>query len=188
LKARSSSLRAGWIRRALTLGAAGVLVGSIVAAVVSLHLTLNRTPSMPIGLYRALALDRAPRRGDVVLACAPERLARLGRLRGFLPPGDCPGHTAPLLKRIAAAGDDVVELREDAVVVNGVPLPESATRPIDSGGRPLSHLRRGRYVLRAGEVWLWAPSPRRWDSRYYGPLPECNIRAFALPFAILPQR
>jgi conjugative transfer signal peptidase TraF len=188
LTADPSSVRAGRIRRASALVATAMLIAAALAGLAALHLTLNLTASMPLGFYRKLAVERAPARGDVVLVCAPEALARFAVARGFLPPGTCATGTAPLLKRVAAVGGDVVELRADAVVVNGVPLPHSATRSTDTRGRPLPHFPGGRHVLRSGEIWLWTPSPIGWDSRYYGPLPVREVQAFAAPFAVLPQR
>lgn len=188
MTARASSVRAGRIRRALALFAATALAAAALAVLAALHLMLNRTASMPVGFYRRLPVDRAPARGDIVLVCAPETLARFAVSHGYLPPGDCAAHTAPLLKHVAAVAGDVVDLRPDAVAVNGVLLVNSATRALDSNGRTLSHLRPGRYVLRAGELWLWTSSPIGWDSRYYGPLPVRNVQAFAVPFAVLSQR
>jgi conjugative transfer signal peptidase TraF len=172
----------------MALAAAAALVTGALAVLASLHLTMNWTTSMPLGLYRRHPVDRASARGDLVLICVPEALARFGARRGYLPPGDCAAGTAPLLKHVAAVRGDVVELRAGAVIVDGVPLPNSATRATDTSGRLLPHVRRGRYVLRQGDVWLWTPALNGWDSRYYGPLPSRNVQAFATPFAVLPQR
>jgi conjugative transfer signal peptidase TraF len=188
LSAPPASVRAGRIRRALALTATAVIAAAAVALVACLHLTLNRTGSMPVGFYRRLPVDHAPARGDIVMICAPEALARFAARQGYLPPGDCPAHTAALLKHVAAVAGDVVEVRPDAVIVNGTRLAHSATRALDGSGRRLAHVAPGRYVIAPGRIWLWTISPIGWDSRYYGALPSAGVRAFAVPFAVLPSR
>ncbi len=185
---RASSVGAGRARRGLTLLLTGALIAVAVAVVASLHLTFNLTTSMPLGFYRKLPVDRAPARGDIVLLCPPAALARFGAQRGILPPGDCPEKTASLLKHVAAVAGDVVDVRASGIAVNGIALPDSAPRATDSKGRPLRHVAPGRYVMRSGELWLWSPSAVGWDSRYYGPLAARDVKAFVLPFAVLPQR
>ncbi|MBD5657636.1 MAG: conjugative transfer signal peptidase TraF [Candidatus Eremiobacteraeota bacterium] len=156
--------------------------------VVALHLaglSVNVTDSMPIGLYHIEHIDRAPVKGDIVQLCATPDVASVGRERGYMMRGSCANRLAPMLKIVAATAGDVVNVRDDAVIVNGYRLPGSATRPKDVRGRALAHFRRGVYRLRSGEMWLWTPNPRSWDSRYYGPEPTANVSGYAalvMPF------
>ena len=109
----SRRLRNGiWTLLALALAA------GLVIAAHALDLRINWTSSMPIGLYREFPahLDR----GELVLICLPEEMARVGRQRRYLPLGDCPEGVSPILKEIVAIAGDEIELQEDFLAVNGV--------------------------------------------------------------------
>jgi len=150
--------------------------------VIALHLTglgINITDSMPIGLYHVAPVDRAPVKGDIVSICAPPAVAAIARARDYIPRGSCPDDTAPMLKIVGAVAGDVIEVEQNAIVIDGYTLPGSATHARDSHGRALSRFPRGTHQMRPGEVWLWTPNPRSWDSRYYGPLPAQNVNGFA---------
>lgn len=79
------------------------------------------------------------------------------------------GENKPFLKKVAGLHGDTVKLADNGLIlINGVPLPNSA---------PLSHNRAGRFLLRAftlpvtlayDEVWLLSDSPLGFDSRYLG--------------------
>ena len=137
----------------------------------SLGLRLNLTPSLPRGVY--LLRSGVPTRGDLVAACLPDEAAVLGRERGYLGSGACPEASAPVLKFVAAAGGDVVELNGD-IRVNGNYL-QPAPPLKDRAGRPLETFPAGHYELAAGELWLYSPSAHSWDSRLFGPVPLENV-------------
>jgi len=143
-------------------------------------LHVNVSASAPRGLYRTV--DAPPTRERLVAACLPLELARVGRERGYLGVGDCPGGVQAVLKRIAAVGGDIVDVSPRGVRVNGRPVPNSETALVDSRGRGLSHAGWGRHAVRAGEVWLLSThDPRSWDSRYFGPLNAGHLRATVRP-------
>ena len=156
----------------------GVLMIPIIW-LMSLHLTINVTPSMPIGFYRFYPIDRPLARGDIVRICAPSEVARLmaGEGRGMR--GTCPYQTAPLLKFVAALPGDVVDVSDEAVIVNGTALPGSAVPALHKGGPP--RISRGRYVLGPGRIWLWTPYYRSLDSRYFGAVRAADVQGFARP-------
>jgi conjugative transfer signal peptidase TraF len=163
----------------------GVLFACLISAVfvlMLLHLTVNLTPSMPIGVYRLFPMDRLIARGDIVEICPPSQvvdiLLREGKAHPWSP---CDREVSPLLKFVAAVGGNIVDLSDKAVVVNGVPLPGSATMPPRERRYAITQIARGRYVLRAGQLWLWTPYPRSWDSRYFGPVPSVGVRQIARP-------
>ncbi len=148
-------------------GAVGVL-GALCGAGALAGLRVNLTDSMPRGLYRAIA--GAPRRGSIVMACAPLDAARLARARGYLGPGSCPGGVRALGKLVLAMAGDTVALKPQGIRLNGAPVLNSRTLPADSRGRPLPHYPWGEHVLRPNELWLFAPyRANSYDSRYFGP-------------------
>lgn len=174
-------------RRAAAVRLATFLLGLALVAI-ALHfagLAINVTDSMPIGIYHVERNDRAPVKGDIVQMCAPPAIAAIAKARGYLMRGSCAFATAQMVKIVAAVAGDTVDVSDDAVVVDGYRLPGSATQRRDGHGRPLAHVARGRYVLRPGEMWLWTPNPRSWDSRYYGPQHVAEIGGYAalvMPF------
>src|ERR1700738_787559 len=99
----------------------------------SLHLTINVTPSMPVGFYRFFPVDRPIARGDIVRICAPSEVARLMAGEAGSARGVCPYQTAPRVKFVAAVPGDVVDVSDKAVIVNGTALPGSAVPALHKG-------------------------------------------------------
>lgn len=140
----------------------------------------NISGSLPRGLYRVT--EGQAHRGAIVTVCLRPRWAALGRERGYVGRGTCPGRTRPLGKPVVAVAGDTVELTRAAITVNGRPLPNSATYPTDRRGRPLPHHPWGRYILQAGELWLFSHyHPRSFDSRYFGPVHDSEVIGIARP-------
>jgi conjugative transfer signal peptidase TraF len=136
----------------------------------ALRLRLNTSASLPRGLYRLTR--RPPRRGSLVLLCPPPAAARLARARGYLPAGPCPGGVAPLGKMLLALPGDTVEISPRGLALDGRPVPLSRLSPADSLGRPLPAAPAGRHRLAPGQVWVYAPHPRSFDSRTFGPVAD----------------
>jgi conjugative transfer signal peptidase TraF len=149
---------------------------------------INLTESLPVGFYHIEPVWRAVRPGDLVETCVPRAAERFAIARRYvLTGGPCPFGSIYFLKMVAAAAGDTVDLTDSRITVNGVPLPNSATFATDRNGAPLPHVPRGVYHLKPGELWLWTPNPRSWDSRYYGIVPTSNVAGFEhLLFAIKP--
>ena len=167
------------LRHALP-AAAVALVGASACGL----LRVNLSESVPIGLY-AVHPGTAPRRGMLAVACLPEGLGREAMAGGYLGRGDCPGGAEPVLKPVAAAAGDTVDVTAAGVLVNGVPaVPPALAR--DSRGHAAASVPPGRYPVPQGAVWLLsAHSPRSWDSRYWGPVPESVVRGEAWPLLVL---
>jgi conjugative transfer signal peptidase TraF len=136
------------------------------------------TRSVPRGVYRTV---EAPlRRGALVAFCLLPTLGVFASRRGYVAWGTCPGGAQPVVKRIGAVAGDTVELRPDAILVNGAPLPNSATLARDSRGRSLPQFPRGCYQMEEGDFWLLSThSPASWDSRYFGPIRGAQILSTA---------
>lgn len=149
---------------------------------------INLTASMPIGIYLLSPLPPDEvKRGMMVGACAPAHAAEIGRQRGYLGAGPCADDTELLLKAVAAAAGDEVDITPSGLSINGCPLPGSRPIARDISGRRLIPWPRGRYRLRSGQVWLYAGVGRSWDSRYWGPVFESSIAAIAVPVLVLRQ-
>jgi len=166
-----------------TLLALGLAAGLVLAAH-TLGLRINWTSSMPIGLYRKVPARLE--RGEIVLICLPEEIARVGRQRRYLLLGECPEGVSPIVKEIVAIAGDEIELQEDLLAVNGVVVDRTPLRSFDSLSRPLDHVQLGRRLVADGEVWvLGSERSRSWDSRYFGAVPVEAIVASAKPVLTL---
>lgn len=128
-------------------------------------------------------VSRAPSRGDLVLACLPDAIARFGRAHGYLLRGrGCGDGIEPVGKRLSAVAGDLVEVRPDYVSVNAQRLEHSATLSRDSRGRTVRHVAWGHYTVQTNQVWLFGTrDTRSWDSRYFGPVPASSVRAALEP-------
>jgi conjugative transfer signal peptidase TraF len=142
---------------------------------------INITGSMPRGIYHLRASLRPVSRGDTVAICPPLRVASLGRERGYLGPGACLGSVEPLLKFVVATEGDIVVTSPAGTSVNGKLLPESRQLQRDAAGRFLDFWSKPIYRIPSGRIWLYAPSERSWDSRYWGPIPVGNVVGIADP-------
>lgn len=141
---------------------------------------LNLTASMPAGLY--VEANGAPTRGSIVLACLPSAVAALARERGYVPRGErCPGGTAPVGKVVLAVQGDTVTLTAKGLELNGREIPNSRPLSFDSRGRRLVSPSIGPHLVGAGELWLVAPSPLSFDSRYFGPVAEGAVLTVVRP-------
>jgi conjugative transfer signal peptidase TraF len=166
--------------------ALGALLATPILAFWLLDLRIAFTGSAcPPGVYRAAALRPGSRlaRGELVLVCLPEKLARFALERAYLAHGaGCGDGIEPVGKRIGALAGDRVQLAPDYVAVNRRPLPNSASRTRDSRGRDVPHVALGLHQVKDGEVWLFGEAdPRSWDSRYFGPVTTRAVRAELKP-------
>ena len=141
-------------------------------------LRFNTSPSVPFGLYRIAGAFT----GDegLVAACLPEPEGRLGRARGYLRRGPCPGGVSPVVKHVGAKGGDRVRVTREGIFVNDRYL-QAAAPSEDSDYRPLHPVAPGDYELRAGELWLYSPHRNSWDSRFFGPVDRAAVLGAVRP-------
>lgn len=125
--------------------------------------------SLPKGLYWTTELSLT--RGSIVLVCLPIETATLGRVRGYLKSGSCPGGARPIGKPVGAIAGDFISLGDGGIRVNGVWISDHDPSEADAQGRRLAPIPDGVYEVASGEVWLISNHhPRSWDSRYFGPV------------------
>src|ERR1700694_4755969 len=127
--------------------AAGLLVYILPPLLLAGGLRINMSASMPRGLYRITRLDRPLKKGDIIAACLSYSAILLGRERGYLRPGPCPGGGEPVLKLVAALEGDAVTISPVGVLVNGALLPESRYLVRDGAGRRLRTWLTKRYAM-----------------------------------------
>jgi conjugative transfer signal peptidase TraF len=147
----------------------------LVFALGAAGLRLNATPSVPTGVYW-ISSDPA---AEYVEFCPPEPFGTLSVARGYRAQssGPCPDRGVPLLKRIVARSGDIVEVSASGIFVNRIPIPNTATKSLDTAGRPLVAWPAGRYEVARGTVWVASSyNPRSFDSRYFGPITETAIQ------------
>lgn len=155
------------------------------AIVVGYHagLRLNFTDSAPHGLWYVQSPSLGDvKRGVLVEVCPPDLpVVRLMAERGYLAVGDCKGTgVTTLLKPVSAVAGDTIQLdRGRGVLVNDVPLPNTAAMPAIPGWPS------GRYIVKPGEIWMFSSySPGSFDSRYFGPVSLSLVKGLARPIAI----
>ena len=160
----------------LTFGA-GTLALALVASWAGLR--FNDSPSMPTGLYVRTSSESNT---SLVVFCPVEPFARSSVERGYRSRGNCRDGAEPLAKPIAARPADVVELSAKGMSVNGRLLPNTEPLVMDTAGRPLPHWPFGKYVVAPGTLWVASSyNPRSFDSRYFGPVKESQVREHVRP-------
>jgi hypothetical protein len=91
-----------------------------------------------------------------------------------------------LAPRFQAPKAPTLNVSAAGVYVGACPLARSAPVAGDTSGRRLTAWTAVRYRLPAGQVWLYAPNPRSWDSRYWGPEATADLVALAVPILTAP--
>lgn len=145
---------------------------------------VNVTPSLPLGLYRIV--DQPVSRGSLVEVCPPQACMALALRRGYLGRGSCPGGSWPLLKSVLALPGDRLVLTRVGIFREGALLSASAPLSRDFRGRPLPRLALGLLEVPPGDLWLYAPHPRSFDSRTFGPVSQKLVRNTLAPLWTFP--
>lgn len=169
MKSRGEHLFA-WGSRVFAIG--GIVVLLLVLLLYACGARINRTNSLPKGIYRVV--KKTPARGDIVTFwpsdCAEMRLARE---RGYIFAGVFNRNGGVgyglLMKRYLGLPGDVVSVTDDGVIINGGLVPN--TRPLlcDNMGDPLPYLRFTDYTLKENEAFFISDHlPRSYDARYFG--------------------
>jgi len=168
-------LRGGRNAAALTTTVVSVVIATIVWPP-SLLLLWNTTASVPVGLY--VVMRAAPQLGDLLVIRLPPAMEALPVSRAILSPN------TPILKPVAAVAGDRVCRFGAAVTING--RLAAIARHLDTYGRSLP-IWQGCQSLSRSQVFILAPHPHSFDSRYFGALHVHLARGVAHALVTLPQ-
>lgn len=154
-----------------------VFVGVLLSAL-NIRLNVN-TDSYPLGIYQLT--EKAPEKGDLVLFCLPDEIAKIAKANDYMSFGlSCPSNIKPMIKKLVAIGGDNIFIDAQGVKVNETLLLNSAPIPVNSKGEPLKHAGNG--VLPADLVFVMSDyNARSWDSRYFGAIPKENLQGVIKP-------
>jgi conjugative transfer signal peptidase TraF len=142
----------------------------------------NLSESLPGFLY-VVATDDSP----LIEFCLEGPFAALANARGYRRPGVCPDGAAPMIKPVVAREGDYVEVSPHGIKVNGILLPNTAPKLVDSHGQALVHFPFGTYFVPGGIIWVASEyNAFSFDSRYYGPLSTACIRHHVRRLQLLP--
>jgi conjugative transfer signal peptidase TraF len=155
------------------------LVCGAPAALQHSTLRLNASASVPTGLYRIV-----PRTSRYAAICLPEAVLATAINAGlFVARGECPDGKQPILKPIyRATANTPIVFGSDGFSIGNRALKNTAAKLRSKTGEPLSHIAYGQYTS-----GLWAISdynPDSFDSRYFGPVSEAEVRYYAIPFVL----
>lgn len=156
--------------------AAVALLITTIAPAPPVFLVWNTTASVPVGLY-ALT-QTTPQRGDLLVIRLPPSMQLLAVSRGILSP------KTPLLKPVVALAGDRVCRFGTAININGHYA--ATARLLDRYGRRLPTW-QGCRRLSSFEVFILAPHPNSFDSRYCGALPLKLALGVARALVVLPE-
>lgn len=134
-----------------------------------LGLKINLTPSIPIGIYRAVKTDGIAL-NDIAEYCLDYgAYVSIAKTRDYLRHGPCPSGLQPLVKVVKGLPGNVLAINEQGqITVDGEELRFSEIAGHDSQNRPLpcSGLVLGE--IPAGKAFLISYHQGGFDSRYFG--------------------
>jgi type IV secretory pathway protease TraF len=129
-------------------------LGVVFALLISTQwFTINISPSVPVGLYRFVAIDAPLQHGDL-LHLPAVRFGHSWFYRQFI----------PLLKPVAGVPGDLACVQPEGLWVQGEPYGAVYQ---EHRGKPLPVF-WGCHVVGAGEVFVASHEPMSLDGRYFG--------------------
>lgn len=168
------------------LGTLALLAGAVQSGFGAMY---NTEDCMPPGWYATTPLLGPLQVGDTVVLCPPvdNPAIRFAIERHWItrqPREVCPGGLVPYVKQVYALPGARVDITPQAVLIDGKPVPHTASLPTTADGyTPMPHVRMGRFTVPAGQVLLLATHVvNAFDGRYFGPVPQSDVvrRAFRI--------
>ncbi len=153
----------------------GALIGAVALSAArppAPRLVWNASASAPIGLY-LVSPGSDDRRGDMVIAWVPIRVAALAAARRYIP------IDVPLVKHVGAVPGDTVCAIGTAITIDNQTV--ATRRASDGVGRRMPWW-NGCRILHQGDVFLLADHvPASFDGRYFGISSSADIVGTARP-------
>jgi len=160
-----------------------LILGSIAAFVFCclvigpiLPLRLNESNSVPLGIY-LIQTQPAPYAG----LCMDEKTLQAAFQAGLrLNSGECPNGRETILKTIfKATPEQPIRFSQEGFTVGDRTMANTAPKAISRTGKPLQHAPYGEWT--SGLFAISNYNRDSWDSRYFGPITEAEIRYYAKP-------
>lgn len=133
----------------------------------SRNYAINRSASIPIGIYRLLPLDEI-KKGDTLIFTADKEIVEFLLRRGYLSK-----YTKGFIKKVGAVEGDIVEVN-DNLIINGKIIKENLPK-FDSLGRELP-LKKGKYIIKKDEYFMIGDHIKSFDSSYMGVIRKDQIK------------
>jgi conjugative transfer signal peptidase TraF len=148
-----------------------------------LPLTINWSPSVPIGVYWLTTNPHAP----YLTFCMSRELLAEAESHGYESlSGHCPNGKAWILKPNLEHAQEVTFSQRGFVIDHRL-FPNTAPLEKDRRGRTLPHYPFGTYRASGKEVWVVSRyNQRSYDSRYFGPVSRSSIVSYARPLLVFP--
>jgi conjugative transfer signal peptidase TraF len=140
------------------------------------RLAINITASVPRGLY-LLTPAAFAKRGQLVLFDIPSDVRDILYSRRYVPTT-----VHQLIKHVAATDGDFVCHRNGGVFINGDIVALIRANDSDGNALPFNPFCRR---LSSTELYVLAPDPRSFDSRYFGPLGARVLRGRLAPIVTI---
>jgi conjugative transfer signal peptidase TraF len=171
------SVMLGWslVRRRDRWAAAAAVLGAMGALVTGSGLRYVHTPSVPMGLYRAVRVDESGPIEVGQTVCLDPHSGAAPRVIGRFVPTD-PGGV--LVKKVLATPGDGVDYDGQSLWIDGSPVALSHIWATSRAGARLPHLSFPQLVGE-GQLWLGSDHNRGFDSRYFGPVARRAITCVA---------
>ena len=133
-----------------------------------------------MGLY-----CRVPGVAHYAAICLSESILNTALQAGLVvPKGECPDGKEPILKPLyQATAAAPITFTQSGFVIGNRSLANTVPKLRSRTGAALDHVAFGTYT----GAGLWAISdynPDSFDSRYFGPVSEANVRYYAVPFVL----
>lgn len=129
---------------------------------------INRSNSIPTGIYKLYPLENTINQGDIVIFDVSDELFNYMMKRGYIGK-----YTKSFIKIVAGVPEDEIEIGKD-LKINGKTIKENLYKK-DSLGRDLP-LKEGKYTLKKDEYFVIGTHIRSFDSSYMGVIRKEQIK------------
>lgn len=144
-----------------------VVVGTFIFSYLKSNYSINRSNSIPTGIYKLYPLENI-KKGDIVTFTVSEDLKNFMLERSYIRKS-----TVGFIKIVAGTEGDTIEIN-DNLLINGKIIKENLSK-VDSLGRKLP-LKTGKYTLKKDEYFMLGKHKRSFDSSYMGVIKKDQMK------------